>query len=145
MRAKTDVGVLAALFFVSGISGLIYQSLWMRLLSLVFGVTIYAASAVLTSFMAGLALGAVIAGRLSSGIRSPLAWFGGIELGIGAAALLTAPALNFLMHTWTGLQGLLTGHLWALTIARSSVLAPVFFTQRTRPAPLPVRCSPGLC
>jgi len=118
MRAKADVGVLAALFFVSGISGLIYQSLWMRLLSLVFGVTIYAASAVLTSFMAGLALGAVIGGWLARRVRSPLRWFGGIELGIGAAALLTAPALNFLTHTWTGLQGLLTGHLWALTIAR---------------------------
>ena len=39
--------LLGALFFLSGISGLIYQSLWLRMLSLVFGVTVYAASTVL--------------------------------------------------------------------------------------------------
>src|SRR2546423_2549647 len=53
-------GVLAALailFFCSGISALIYQVLWMRLLGLTFGVTIYAAATVSASFMAGLAAG----------------------------------------------------------------------------------------
>lgn len=33
----------------------VYQVLWLRLLSLTFGVTIYAASTVLAAFMAGLA------------------------------------------------------------------------------------------
>jgi len=37
---------LAALFFGSGASALIYQVLWLRLLGLVFGVTVYAASTV---------------------------------------------------------------------------------------------------
>jgi hypothetical protein len=32
-----------ALFYVSGIAGLIYQVLWLRRLSVVFGVTVYAA------------------------------------------------------------------------------------------------------
>lgn len=36
--------MLAALFFVSGISSLVYQTLWLRLLSLVFGVTVYASA-----------------------------------------------------------------------------------------------------
>jgi spermidine synthase len=48
---------LAALFFGSGASALIYQVLWLRLLGLVFGVTVYAASTVWASFMAGLAIG----------------------------------------------------------------------------------------
>ena len=50
-------GFLLLLFFCSGACGLIYQVLWLRLLSLVFGVTVYAASTVLAAFMAGLALG----------------------------------------------------------------------------------------
>lgn len=38
------LAVLAALFFLSGASALIYQVIWLRMLSLVFGVTVYAAS-----------------------------------------------------------------------------------------------------
>jgi spermidine synthase len=53
-------GPVFALFFVSGIAGLIYQVLWLRRLSLVFGVTVYAASTVLAAFMAGLAIGSAI-------------------------------------------------------------------------------------
>ena len=46
-----------ALFFLSGISGLIYEVVWVRQLSLIFGVSIYAVSTVLTAYMCGLALG----------------------------------------------------------------------------------------
>ena len=56
---------LAMLFLCSGISALIYQVLWLRLLGLVFGVTTYAASTVWASFMAGLALGSFGAGRVA--------------------------------------------------------------------------------
>jgi spermidine synthase len=46
------------LFFLSGACALVYQTLWLRRLSLIFGVTVYAASTVLASFMTGLAIGA---------------------------------------------------------------------------------------
>ncbi len=58
--------VLAALFFVSGACALVYQVMLLRMLALVFGVTVYAAGTVLASFMAGLALGSFTAGRLAS-------------------------------------------------------------------------------
>lgn len=38
--------------------------LWLRRLSLVFGVSVYAASTVLAAFMAGLAIGSLLAGRI---------------------------------------------------------------------------------
>ena len=72
--------VIAALFFLSGASALIYQLVWLRLLSLVFGVTVYAASTVLASFMAGLAIGSAVAGRVADRVRRPLVWFGLAEL-----------------------------------------------------------------
>ena len=53
-----------SLFFLSGAAGLVYQVLWLRRLALVFGVTVYAASTVLAAFMAGLAIGSLIAGRV---------------------------------------------------------------------------------
>jgi spermidine synthase len=44
--------------FISGAASLIYELIWIRQLSLVFGGTLYAISAVLCAFMTGLALGA---------------------------------------------------------------------------------------
>jgi spermidine synthase len=64
--AAAYVTAIGVLFFLSGISGLVYQVLWLRLLSLVFGVTVYAASAVLASFMAGLGVGSIAGGWLAA-------------------------------------------------------------------------------
>src|SRR6185437_13708716 len=74
------------LFFCSGVSALIYQVLWLRLLGLIFGVATYAASTVWASFMAGLAIGSFGAGRLADRVRRPLMWFGFCELLIGVTA-----------------------------------------------------------
>ena len=44
--------------FLSGMASLVYELIWIRQLTLVFGGTLYAISAVLCAFMTGLALGA---------------------------------------------------------------------------------------
>ena len=87
-------GLLLVLFFASGACGLIYQVLWLRLLSLVFGVTVYAASTVLAAFMAGLALGSAIAGAIVARSGRPLRIFGCAEILIGVSALATPVALD---------------------------------------------------
>ena len=74
------------LFFFSGISGLIYQVVWTRMLTLVFGHTIYSVSVVLSAFMAGLGLGSYLWGRTIDKVGSPLLIYGKIELLIGLAA-----------------------------------------------------------
>ena len=51
------------IFILSGASALIYEVIWMRQLTLVFGSTVFATSTVLTAFMAGLALGSYYFGR----------------------------------------------------------------------------------
>ena len=53
------------IFLFSGASGLIYQVIWTRQLTLIFGSTIFAVSTVLTAFMAGLALGSFYLGRIA--------------------------------------------------------------------------------
>ena len=50
--------ILFFCIFISGAASLVYELIWIRQLSLVFGGTLYAISAVLCSFMTGLALGA---------------------------------------------------------------------------------------
>lgn len=74
------------LFFVSGATGLVYQVVWLRQLTLIFGATAYASSAVLSTFMGGLALGSYAAGRWSDRWRQPLRAYGALELAIAAYA-----------------------------------------------------------
>ena len=80
---------MCLLFFASGACGLVYQQLWTRQLSLVFGVTVYAVATVLAVFFGGLALGSFLAGRLVSRTARPLHWYGLVEMAIGALAVVT--------------------------------------------------------
>jgi spermidine synthase len=111
-------GSLALLFFISGASALIYQVLWLRMLGLVFGVTIHAATTVLASFMGGLAVGSLLAGRLAPRVEHPLRWFGVAELLIGVAALATQPALHALTSVYVDLHPALANSPALLTTAR---------------------------
>jgi spermidine synthase len=77
------------LFFLSGFCGLIYQIIWIRILTLIFGITTFAVSTVVAAFMAGLSLGSFYFGRLVDKIRNPLKLFAILELGIGLFALLS--------------------------------------------------------
>jgi spermidine synthase len=79
--------VVVALFFLSGASGLVYQVIWVRLLTRIFGTTTFAVSALLAAFMGGLGLGSYLSGRYASRRPSPLRLFGILELGVGAYAV----------------------------------------------------------
>jgi spermidine synthase len=84
------------LFFFSGISSLIYQIVWTRMLTLVFGHTIYSVSVVLSAFMAGLGLGSYLWGTTIDKTGRPLLVYGKIEILIGiSAACLSLLFSNF--------------------------------------------------
>lgn len=76
------------LFFLSGISGLVYETVWFRMLIRVFGSTLEATSVVLAVFMGGLALGAVLAGRRCDKLKNPLLVYSVLELLVAASAVL---------------------------------------------------------
>jgi predicted membrane-bound spermidine synthase len=70
---RSASGILFLCFFLSGATALIYEVVWLRMLGLVFGHTVYAITTVLAAFMAGLGLGSILFGRRaasSSGTRS---------------------------------------------------------------------------
>lgn len=75
------------LFLGSGLSSLIYQVIWLRMLSLIFGSTTFATASVLGVFMGGLALGSFLAGRYADRLQRPLLWYGILEAIIGIWAL----------------------------------------------------------
>ena len=88
---------------LSGATGLLYESLWMRSFGLVFGNTTDAVGLVLATFMGGLALGSWLAGRRTA--RDPLRTYALVELGIGCSALLTLPLLKALPAVYGALAG----------------------------------------
>jgi spermidine synthase len=100
--------IVYLLFFISGITALTYEIAWTRMLTLVFGHTVFSVSVVLAAFMAGLGLGSYLFGyavdRLpeingsssSSKAPSALLIYGWIELLIFASgALLSLLFANF--------------------------------------------------
>jgi spermidine synthase len=95
--------ILSVIFFFSGVSALIYQVIWIRMLGQVFGLTIFAVSTVLTAFMAGLALGSYVFGKLIDTHRDPLLVFLLLELGIGMFALLFPLFLRLLTTIYVSL------------------------------------------
>ncbi len=84
---------LLVLFFLSGACGLVYEVVWMRALTLVFGATAFATSTILAAFFTGLALGSLTFGRIADRRSSPLKIYALLEAGIGVFAF----AMPFLL------------------------------------------------
>jgi len=80
--------VILALFFFSGAVGLIYEVVWNRMLTLVFGSTVFAVTTVLTAFMAGMAIGSYYLGRYIDRHKNPLKIYAYLEIGIGIYAII---------------------------------------------------------
>src|SRR3989440_7148991 len=59
-RGSAPVTILCSILFLSGTGALIFETLWLRLSGLAFGNSVWAAALILSSFMAGLALGNAI-------------------------------------------------------------------------------------
>ena len=80
--------VLIAAFVLSGVAGLIYESVWSRYLGLFVGHSAYAQVIVLVIFLGGMSLGAAAVAQRSSRVTRPLLWYAGIELVAGLIGLI---------------------------------------------------------
>ncbi len=79
---------LYILFFLSGAAGLIYEVVWTRWLTGLLGSASAATAIVLAVFMAGLGVGSRLSARVADRSQRPIRWFGFLELGVVALALL---------------------------------------------------------
>ena len=74
------------LFFCSGATALVYEVIWSKYLTLMFGSTVQAQTVVLAVFMGGLALGNRLFGARADRASRPLAIYGYVEVAIGLYA-----------------------------------------------------------
>lgn len=94
MAPNWAFAAVCIIFIFSGASALIYEVVWTRQLTTFFGSTLYGVATVLSAFMGGLALGSYLIGKRADTLRSPLAVYGILEIGIGLAALIFPWALR---------------------------------------------------
>jgi spermidine synthase len=88
-------GVVLLVFFVSGVSALLYQVAWLKYLSFTFGNTVQAAATLIAIFLAGLGLGGWIFSRSLLGVK-PLVLYAVLEAAIGAIGAFSPNAFRML-------------------------------------------------
>jgi len=84
-------------------TALIYEMIWIRPLSLVFGTTMYAVSTIVASFILGLAIGSWLAGRFTDRLQNPLRYFALIQIAVGFFGILLLPIFDFLPKVYLDL------------------------------------------
>lgn len=90
----------ALLLCISGAAALVYQVLWIKQLSLVVGVEVYAITTGISAFFTGLALGGWLFGRWADRLQQPVLLYAGLEvlvavLGVGATFAMSLAASPF--------------------------------------------------
>src|SRR5262244_2085519 len=115
-RAPAGMGalMLAGLLFASGAAALVYQVLWVKQLSLIVGVDVYAVTTTIAGFFAGLALGGWLFGRWVDRMARPLRLYATLELGIGVLGALATLALAHAAPVFVAVDARLGVLAWAL-------------------------------
>jgi len=122
--------VMLAVFLLSGASGLIYQVVWSRALTLIFGSTSQGVATVLAAFMGGLALGSWLASRWGDRTAFPLKIYGLLEGGIAVLSLFVLMLLPALDAVYKAIYPIAHLSLTGLTFVRF-LLACVFLLPTT--------------
>ncbi len=129
MLSYSRLRILAlGLFFLGGASALVYEVTWVRLLSLDFGVSVYAVSAVLTAFMAGLALGSWLFGRLAARLaarsaRALLVLYALLLIGVGICGLLAPLVFQQLTTLYVWIYRQFTPDFYTFNLVRFGLSA----------------------
>ncbi len=113
--------LLYTIFFASGASALVFETLWFRQAGLALGNSVWASSLVLAGFMGGLALGNAIAARYGDRLRNPVRMYAIAEIAIavtGVGLVYLFPILGSVLAPW--LRGLLD-QPWALNPLRLAI------------------------
>jgi len=116
-------------FFLSGVTGLMYQILWTRMTVKIIGGAPFAVSIILTIFMAGLGLGSYLAGRYLQRNREPaqlVRLYGLLELGIAGFAVLVPALLALFTPLYSVIYNQLFSHFWLYSVVTFLGCALIF-------------------
>src|SRR6478736_3675528 len=127
---------LTGLLFVSGLSALVVQTVWVRALGLIVGVEVQATSVVLCSFFAGLALGGSWLGARVDRSPRPLRFYAALELASGVLGVAATLALSASASWFVTLRAALGPLAWLPWLL--GMMVPATLMGATLPALLRV-------
>ena len=104
----------ALLLIVSGTAALIYQVLWIKQLSLIVGVDVYAVTTGVSAFFAGLALGGLLLGRWVDLVQRPLRVYAALEMGVALVGVLMTLLLSHTDALFVALEETSAVFAWGL-------------------------------
>lgn len=127
-RAATFGWYIPLIFFFSGFSSLLFETSWQRILTLYYGVGSITATMIVSVFMLGLGLGALLGGKLADRSATPGRLYFIIELVLAAYGLLSIPFLAFIGQLTAGAP-----HVVALGAMTIFLLIPTLAMGMTLP------------
>lgn len=101
--ASTAQHWVLRLFFVSGLSGILFEVLWTRIFTYLLGGTTHSVTAVITAFMLGLGLGSYLFGRMADRQARPLRTYGLLELGVAISGTVAFYAFHHIESLYSAL------------------------------------------
>jgi spermidine synthase len=127
------------LLFGSGACSLIYETVWLRELRLVFGASTMASAAVVACFVGGLGAGGLLFGKRADAHPRPLAMYAALEAGIAASAASTPLVLWIVRAAYIGaggtrVLGSVAGSAVRLLLAATVFALPTLLMGGTLPA-----------
>jgi predicted membrane-bound spermidine synthase len=120
---------LQLLFFCSGISAIIYQIVWQRVLFASFGTDIESITIIVSVFMLGLGLGSLLGGAMSNASeRKLINYFIGFETSIGLFGIISIPLIEYISELTFNLSA-----GWLPVIVFAILMIPTFAMGATLP------------
>ncbi len=108
---------IMAVATLSGFAGLGYEIVWTRLLAVSLGQEFIAVLGVISALFAGLALGSLMPGRRIAASARPALWYAGLEVVIGAWAIILIPLFGFAGELVPVLVPIDASPVWQMIVA----------------------------
>jgi spermidine synthase len=139
---RTQSLTLSFIFFLSGLTGLVYEIVWSRILSTIIGNTSLAIAIVVSLFMAGLAAGSFLSARFR-GLSQPLRLYGLLEGIIGLFAIFTPQLGVWINGIYSHYYEAVSGNFFQSVILKASLSAVILLIPTIAMGmtlPLLIRC-----
>jgi spermidine synthase len=131
---------LYVLAFCSGFAALVYQVTWSRMLSLTFGSSILAVSAVVAGFMGGMGIGAWLYHRFGERVGIAIRAYAWLEIGIGVSAGLLTLCFDPLPQAFASVSSHVPAGLAMDVFRVSTVFLLLLFPSALMGATYPALC-----